>query len=144
MPSRVAVVGMEILVEKPSGGVEYPRVAVVSIMRGRIKLYASCRSSGLEQVMVDGEVVLTCGGVDYTIHMPCLFTLGGTCFMVEIIIPSYDQPMEVQPGEYLAILRFKWVNAAGKGRLYATVDIVEELMLLGLEDLYSLQLVLRL
>jgi len=125
MPSRVAVLSVEIPVEEPSGEVEYPGVAV-SIGRGRIKLYASCRSSGLERVMVDGEAVLTSGGVDYTIHMPCLFTLGEPCFRVETIIPGYDQPMEVQSGEYLATLRFKWVNASGKGRLYITVDIVEE------------------
>jgi len=94
MPSRVAVLSVEIPVEKPSGGVEYPRVAV-SIERGRIRLYASCRSSGLERVMVDGEAVLTGGGADYTIRMPCLFTLGEPCFRVETIIPGYDQPMEV-------------------------------------------------
>jgi len=125
MPSIVAVLSVEIPVEEPSGGVEYPGVAV-SIGRGRIRLYASCRSSGLERVMVSGEAVLTGGGVDYTVQMPCLFTLGEPCFRVETIIPGYDQPMEVQPGEYLATLRFKWVNASGKGRLYITVNIVED------------------
>jgi len=125
MPSRVAVLSVEIPVEEPSGGVEYPGIAVVGIRR-RIRLHASCRSSGLERVMVSGEAVLTGGGVDYTVQMPCLFTLGEPCFRVETIIPGYDQPMEVQPGEYLATLRFKWVNASGKGRLYITVNIVED------------------
>jgi len=126
MPSIVAVLSVEIPVEKPSGGVEYPGAAIVGIRRGRVKLYASCRSSGLERVMVSGEAALTGGGVGYTIHMPCLFTLGEPCFRVETIIPGYDQPMEVQPGEYLVTLIFKWVNAAGRGRLYITVDIVKE------------------
>lgn len=66
----------------------------------------------------DEDVNLTVSGVlllsgvsEYRVVMPCLLSLGELCFRVLMLIPGYDAPMDVEPGEYNVTLELSWTSS---------------------------------
>ena len=62
--------------------------------------------SGDLALSLSGEVALTSSTRNYTIPMPCLMTVNTTCYRVMMVIPGYDAPLKVLPGEYSMSSRY--------------------------------------
>ncbi|MEM2217994.1 MAG: hypothetical protein QW731_06410, partial [Thermofilaceae archaeon] len=56
-------------------------------------------------------VLLLSGASEYRVTMPCLLSLGEPCFRVLMLIPGYDAPMDIEPGEYNVTLELSWTSS---------------------------------
>ncbi len=72
-------------------------------------------------LIISGEMILKRGEKQYTIQMPCLYSIGG-CYRILVLIPGYDAPMDIEPGEYSVSLRISW-TAQGKGEARVSLEL---------------------
>ena len=80
--------------------------------------------SGDLALSLSGEVVLTSSTRNYTIPMPCLMTVNTTCYRVMMVIPGYDAPLKVSPGEYSMNLKLRWDSARGRGHFKLKILVI--------------------
>jgi len=80
--------------------------------------------SGDLALSLSGEVTLTSSTRNYTIPMPCLMTVNTTCYRVMMVIPGYDAPLKVSPGEYSMSLKLRWDSARGRGHFKLKILVI--------------------
>ena len=68
---------------------------------------------GGPEIIVSGKIELRGEDKTYTINMPCLYHIG-ECIRILVLIPGYDQPLKIDPGEYSVTLTISW-QAKGSG-----------------------------
>lgn len=76
-------------------------------------------------LIISGELMLSSGDKQYTIYMPCLYSIG-ECFRILVLIPGYDVPMDIDPGVYDVSLRINWsAQGGGEVQVSFTLQIIE-------------------
>ena len=80
--------------------------------------------SGDLTLSLSGEVLLTSSTRKYTIPMPCLMTVNTACYRVMMVIPGYDAPLKVLPGEYSISLKLRWDSARGRGHFKLKILVI--------------------
>lgn len=76
-------------------------------------------------LIISGEMILKSGEKQYAIQMPCLYSIG-ECYRILILIPGYDAPMDIEPGEYSVSLRINWTaQGDGEARVSLELQIIE-------------------
>ena len=80
---------------------------------------------GLNRIVLNGKAILESTETKYEIFMPCIYSLNTSCYRVMMVIPGWDQPLRIQPGEYSLTIELAWSNAGGKGAV--TVKVKPEI-----------------
>lgn len=76
-------------------------------------------------LIMSGELMLISGDKQYTIRMPCLYSIG-ECLRILVLIPGYDVPMDIDPGVYNVSLRISWTaQGDGETQVSLTLQIIE-------------------
>ena len=78
---------------------------------------------GLQNFSLSGKALLVSRGHEYTIPMPCMASEGVSCFRILSLIPGWDIPLQVAPGEYKVKLQISWSKASGIGDVELHVEI---------------------
>ncbi len=92
-----------------------------TVALGTLKVESGCALQ-FKPVLVpqdlDGDANLTVSGVlllsgpsEYRVAMPCLLSIGEPCFRVLMLIPGYDAPTPIEPGEYSVALELSWKSS---------------------------------
>lgn len=66
------------------------------------------------KLTLNGALVLKSNATTYEINMPCLASIGETCYRATVIIPGYDAPVTIKEGAYNVTLTLSW-HAMGQG-----------------------------
>ncbi len=75
-------------------------------------------------LIINGEITLS-NNKNYVIQMPCLYSIGG-CYRILVLIPGYDAPMDIDPGEYTVSLKISWTaQGSGKVDVNLSIQIIE-------------------
>ncbi|HWQ17419.1 MAG TPA: hypothetical protein VNL13_06285 [Sulfolobales archaeon] len=77
--------------------------------------------SGNLSLIINAEMTLSSGNKKYVIQMPCLHSIG-ECYRILVLIPGYDAPMDIDPGEYSVSLKINW-TAQGSGNANVNLAI---------------------
>ncbi|MEM2203831.1 MAG: hypothetical protein QXI22_05685 [Sulfolobales archaeon] len=76
-------------------------------------------------LIINGEITLSGSNKKYIIQMPCLYSIGG-CYRILVLIPGYDAPMDIDPGEYTVNLKISWTaQGSGKVDVNLSIQIIE-------------------
>ncbi|AKG38514.1 hypothetical protein MA03_03370 [Infirmifilum uzonense] len=84
-------------------------------------------------VKADGKAVFSLSGIvelqgprHYSIPMPCFYQMGDAqCVRIMMIIPGYDGPILIQPGDYQAKLSIGW-ESTGEATVTLKLVVVPE------------------
>ncbi|MCS7111406.1 MAG: hypothetical protein N3D82_05030 [Ignisphaera sp.] len=68
-------------------------------------------------LVISGELQLDSHSRQYRIVMPCLASIGEPCYRIAVIIPGYDEPLDIEEGAYNATLVLRWI-ASGLGKFH--------------------------
>lgn len=72
-------------------------------------------------LIMHGEITLDSGSKKYVIQMPCLYSIGD-CIRILVLIPGYDAPMNIDPGEYSVSFKISW-TAQGSGNVNININV---------------------
>ncbi len=119
------------VVSEARGSKVFRDIAVLRVYReSQILFKPSIHSSEKDipeglNLAVSATVELAGEGRSYRVVMPCIYSIG-PCYRILAIIPGYDAPMAVEPGEYRLTLTISW-EASGSGEVPAgfTIEVVE-------------------
>ena len=115
-------------ISKPAGSKLFPNAATIRVGRGfclRI-VTKDFKYSGNLRLVLNGIAILrNVKGRTYTINLPCLVALNDLCYRVQMLIPGYDTPIPVEPGDYTVSLQISW-KASGKGEFDLKLAVVLE------------------
>ncbi|MEM4718312.1 MAG: hypothetical protein QXE81_06130 [Desulfurococcaceae archaeon] len=106
---------VEVNISTPHGNMEIDIGELVIPSRGFI--IVSRNMTGVEgdfKLVLSGRLDIVSNNSSYDIQMPCLISINETCYRIELMIPGYDEPLEIQAGIYNAKLRLEWF-AKGSG-----------------------------
>jgi len=111
------VIEFELPVNTSSGEITYGNLGVLRTNKElEVLLKPAVKEvEGNLTISLSGEVLLVSDEKTYTIKMPCLMTVNTSCFRAAVLIPGYDEPLRIQPGEYNITLRLAWSAAEGQG-----------------------------
>ncbi|GBF09945.1 hypothetical protein apy_16700 [Aeropyrum pernix] len=113
-------------IDKPQGREVLAEVAVLRVygegvavefktlepeVRGSVSLIAGAT------VTLEGDEGST------VIHMPCILDINVGCIRPLAIIPGYDAPLPLNPGEYKVSIEITWSSASGKGEVNLPITI---------------------
>jgi len=120
------VIEMSLSISNSSGEVVEEGVGVLKAEKEAEVIFRPITEevSGDLALSLSGEVVLTSSTRNYTIPMPCLMTVNTTCYRVMMVIPGYDAPLKVSPGEYSISLKLRWDNARGCGHFKLKILVI--------------------
>ncbi|MCX8135719.1 hypothetical protein [Pyrobaculum aerophilum] len=65
----------------------------------KFSVQTATKSAGGNVTVAGGLKARLVGGQEYVIHMPCAVATG-PCYRIMVIIPGYDAPLEIAPGNY--------------------------------------------
>jgi len=90
------------------------------------------KPSGLEEsnpgnmsIQLSGTLFLESSNRNYTINMPCLYS-NTNCVRILILIPGYDEPLEIDSGVYNVSIKLNWiVEGAGNMSFRLSISILE-------------------
>jgi len=121
-------INLELNITKPIGDMYYYNLTVISVEKGfclRLRADNVKASKGFKLVL-SGEAILENVETNktYTISMPCLASIGAPCYRIQTLIPGFDTPLPLEPGNYTLTLHLHW-KASGKGHF--TTRLVAEL-----------------
>lgn len=80
--------------------------------------------SGNLTLIISGKLVIMSPNSTYAISMPCMLAIGEPCYRVMALIPGYDVPLCVEPGDYSLELTLTW-RASGRGSFTARLALYE-------------------
>ncbi|MCD6084049.1 MAG: hypothetical protein J7J20_00750 [Desulfurococcales archaeon] len=111
------VIEFELPVNTSSGEITYGNLGVLRTNKElEVLLKPAVKEvEGNLTISLSGEVLLVSDEKTYTIKMPCLMTVNTSCFRAAVLIPGYDEPLRIQPGEYNITLRLAWSATEGQG-----------------------------
>jgi len=111
------VIEFELPVNTSSGEITYGNLGVLRTNKElEVLLKPAVKEvEGNLTISLSGEVFLVSDEKTYTIKMPCLMTVNTSCFRAAVLIPGYDEPLRIQPGEYNITLRLAWSATEGQG-----------------------------
>jgi len=120
------IIGIKLPVNTSSGEVTYGNVGVLRTDKElEVLLKPAVKEvEGNLTITLSGEVLLVSDEKTYTIKMPCLMTVNTSCFRASVLIPGYDEPLKIQPGEYNITLKLAWSEAEGQGVFKLQIVII--------------------
>ena len=102
----------------------YRDIAVLKVTGGTVPIQFKAVESSVEggaSITMSGEIVLE-GPENHRITMPCLLSTG-FCARIMMLIPGYDVPLMLSPGEYRVTLKLAWTNARGEGTVRLKIGV---------------------
>ena len=120
------VIELSLSISNSSGEVVEEGVGVLRVEKEAEVIFKPVTEvvSGDLALSLSGEMSLTSSTRKYTIPMPCLMTVNTTCYRVMMVIPGYDAPLKVSPGEYSISLKLKWDSARGRGHFKLKILVI--------------------
>jgi len=114
-------------VDRPSGS-EYLGNLTVLMVRSPVMVRFRAEVLGVEgnfSLSLSGSATLESNERIYKVMMPCIAALGGArCFRVMHLIPGWDSPLAIAPGDYRVSLRIGWMDASGSGVLRLRIKLL--------------------
>lgn len=106
---------IEIIINASHGTIEIDLGEIMIPSRGSIIVTREVTEiEGYFKLLLNGRLDIISNNLSYTVLMPCLASVNESCYRIEIVIPGYDELMEIQPGAYNTKLTLQWV-ASGHG-----------------------------
>jgi len=124
--SKVKVVNVNLRINSSEGSTSLKNVTwfyVPSPSKIKFKV-ETAEVSGNFNLSLSGTALIKAPSRSYRIPMPCIFTLNATCFRIMSLIPGWDVPMSIEPGNYSLSFNFNWKGASGSGLLKLKVELV--------------------
>lgn len=120
--STIRVVDVKLDIDSVEG-VKNIDLETIYIPKGRIVVRSELISyKGNITVIMSGTLQLNSQSNSYRILMPCLMSIGEPCIRIAMIIPGYDEPLDIEGGVYSTTLTLSW-TASGLGEFHLRLYI---------------------
>ncbi len=111
---------IDLIINNSSGSKYLPNLTTLDINSPTLVRFTA-KVIGIEgnfSVSISGSATFKSSGRNYRVIMPCMITLGSAkCFRIMSLIPGWDSPLTIAPGNYRVSLKISWKDASGKGYL---------------------------
>lgn len=108
---------------KDKGCKEYPNIAKLVIAKKKTKIVLKAEGEITGNLKVAVNTIVQIGNI--TILMPCSYYNIRSCIRVMMIIPGYDEPLEIGEGTYPVSVKICWLKESGSGTLKLKLKVVE-------------------
>jgi hypothetical protein len=114
VPNMTKVIDIKVDINEYEGEKTF-YLGSLKIPSGNIQVRAKLINyEGNFTILLNGELTLKSNNITYRILMPCLLSIGESCYRIMMLIPGYDLPLKIDEGVYEATLELRWL-ASGYG-----------------------------
>ncbi|MCC6022654.1 MAG: hypothetical protein LM560_06040 [Desulfurococcaceae archaeon] len=114
VPNMTKVVDIKVDINEYEGEKTF-YLGSIKIPSGNIQVRSKLINyEGNFTILLNGELTLKSNNITYRILMPCLLSIGESCYRIMMLIPGYDLPLKIDEGVYEATLELRWL-ASGYG-----------------------------
>lgn len=120
------VINMALNITVPEGSKAFPSIAWLDAGNNTGVWFRVIGSDirGDMKIAVNGKAILRSAGRSYTINMPCLLVKNMPCYRIQMLIPGYDAPLRIMPGNYSVTLILTW-RAEGRGEFNIELAMIK-------------------
>lgn len=120
-----SMLNVELDISTEKGMKDFGEIALIDIKKPdvlRFKLI-DWDIRGLQSLSLSAKVHLVSKGANYSINMPCILCFNASCTRVTVIIPGYDVPLRIEPGNYSLRLEVYWFEAKHSGKVRLSISM---------------------
>jgi len=103
---------------------EYPGIAKLVIAKEKTKIMLKAEGEVTGDLKVAANAIVQIGNI--TILMPCTYYNTKSCIRIMMIIPGYDEPLEISKGTYPMSVKICWLKESGNGTLKLKLKVIEQ------------------
>ena len=119
---------IDLIINDTSGSKYIPNLTTLRISSPKLIRFTAEATDveGNFSVSISGSATLKSSQRTYRIMMPCMSTLGNArCFRIMSLIPGWDSPITIAPGNYVVSLNISWRDASGSGGLKLKLKLLD-------------------
>ncbi|RLG76215.1 MAG: hypothetical protein DRO23_01670 [Thermoprotei archaeon] len=103
---------------------EYPGIAKLVVAKEKTKIMLKAEGEVTGDLKVAANAIVQIGNI--TILMPCAYYNTKSCVRIMMIIPGYDEPLEISKGTYPVSVKICWLKESGNGTLKLKLKVIEQ------------------
>lgn len=103
---------------------EYPNVSKLVVAKEKTKIILKAEGELTGDLKVIANAIVQIGNI--TISMPCAYYNTESCVRIMMVIPGYDEPLDIDKGTYSVSIKICWLKESGNGMLKLRLKIIEQ------------------